>query len=178
MKKTEKDKGITLIALVITIIILLILAGISIATLTGENGLLVKANKAEKQTDIVDTKEQIKLEIMGNFDKKTTSYTNQDVIAAVAKITGNTVEENTESVQSKKGNSIDISDLWIEGNNTITFTLYGSWTGKTGEYTVPLNSIWNDDVLSIIDFYDIVGNNGFSTGFRRNSFRGHLSRCF
>lgn len=35
-------KGITLIALVITIIILLILAGITIATLTGENGILRK----------------------------------------------------------------------------------------------------------------------------------------
>ena len=39
-KKLEKAKGITLIALVITIIILLILAGVSIAMLTGPNGLL------------------------------------------------------------------------------------------------------------------------------------------
>ena len=38
----RKNKGITLISLVITIIILLILAGISIATLTGENGELNK----------------------------------------------------------------------------------------------------------------------------------------
>lgn len=38
----KKQKGITLIALVITIIVLLILAGISIATLTGENGILRK----------------------------------------------------------------------------------------------------------------------------------------
>ena len=39
MKKINmKEKGITLIALVITIIVLLILAGVTIATLTGENG--------------------------------------------------------------------------------------------------------------------------------------------
>ena len=44
MKLNLKErKGITLIALVITIIVLLILAGISIATLTGNNGLLSKA---------------------------------------------------------------------------------------------------------------------------------------
>ncbi len=44
--------GITLIALVITIIILLILAGISIATLTGENGLLGKAKNSAILTQI------------------------------------------------------------------------------------------------------------------------------
>ncbi len=43
------NKGITLIALVITIIVLLILAGISIAMLTGGNGLLTKAAEAEVQ---------------------------------------------------------------------------------------------------------------------------------
>lgn len=39
----KNEKGITVIALVITIIILLILAGVSIAMLTGENGLLRKS---------------------------------------------------------------------------------------------------------------------------------------
>ena len=43
----DKTKGITLIALVITIIVLLILAGISIATLMGENGIVEKAQKAK-----------------------------------------------------------------------------------------------------------------------------------
>ena len=38
----KKEKGITLIALVITIIVLLILAGVTVATLTGDNGLLTK----------------------------------------------------------------------------------------------------------------------------------------
>ena len=43
--KEKNDNGITLIALVITIIVLLILAGVSIATLTGENGLLRKSQQ-------------------------------------------------------------------------------------------------------------------------------------
>ena len=46
----EKINVITLIALVITIIILLILAGISIAMLTGENGILTKASTAKDET--------------------------------------------------------------------------------------------------------------------------------
>ena len=46
---TENDRGITLIALVITIIVLLILAGVTIATLTGENGLLRKNTKCSRR---------------------------------------------------------------------------------------------------------------------------------
>ena len=42
----KETEGITLIALVITIIVLLILAGITIATLTGDNGILTKTNEA------------------------------------------------------------------------------------------------------------------------------------
>ena len=44
----KKQKGITLIALVVTIIVLLILAGVSIATLTGDNGILTRASNAKE----------------------------------------------------------------------------------------------------------------------------------
>ena len=47
----KKEIGITLIALVITIIILLILAGVTIATLTGDNGILKNAGKAKEETE-------------------------------------------------------------------------------------------------------------------------------
>lgn len=46
----KEQKGITLVALVITIIILLILAGISIATLRGDNGLFTRAQQAKDAT--------------------------------------------------------------------------------------------------------------------------------
>ncbi len=49
--KPNKEKGITLIALVITIIVLLILAGVAIATLTGDNGVLTKAVSAKEKTE-------------------------------------------------------------------------------------------------------------------------------
>ena len=61
----NKNKGITLIALVITIIVLLILAGVSIAMLTGENGILSQAQKAGEQTDIGKEKEDIALAYNG-----------------------------------------------------------------------------------------------------------------
>lgn len=55
------QKGITLIALVITIIILLILAAISIATLTGENGLFNRAKQAKNNTLDAQNAENIAL---------------------------------------------------------------------------------------------------------------------
>ena len=52
-----KDKGVTILALTITIIILLILAGITITLLTGENGLIKNAGQAKKDTEISNEKE-------------------------------------------------------------------------------------------------------------------------
>ena len=62
-EKLRQQKGITLIALVITIIVLLILAGVTIATLTGENGILTRAADAKEQTEIASVKEQAQLDI-------------------------------------------------------------------------------------------------------------------
>lgn len=53
----RKERGITLIALVITIIVLLILAGISIASLTGKNGILSKANISKTETTKANAEE-------------------------------------------------------------------------------------------------------------------------
>lgn len=141
----KENKGITLIALVITIIILLILAGISIATLTGENGLLTKASKADKDADIADTKEQIKLEIMGSLDKETANYTNKNVIDAVDKITGVTVDENTPTVQTQKGNEVDISDLWEK-----VIYMLRIWDGGYAEIPFKSGQVWTEDFLESI----------------------------
>ena len=64
-KKTLKrnERGITLIALVITIVVLLILAGVSIAMLTGNNGILTQAQKAKSETEKAGDKEKIQLAV-------------------------------------------------------------------------------------------------------------------
>lgn len=63
MKKLNQ-RGITLIALVITIIVLLILAGVSIAMLTGQNGILTQAQKAKTTTANKSAEEKVKLAVM------------------------------------------------------------------------------------------------------------------
>ena len=65
----KTSNGITLIALVITIIVLLILAGVVIATLTGDNGILTKARTAQTTNDEEKAKEQIKIAVMGSYGK-------------------------------------------------------------------------------------------------------------
>ena len=55
------NKGITLIALVITIIVLLILAGVSVTMLTGNNGILTQAQNAKKETEEAQEDELRKL---------------------------------------------------------------------------------------------------------------------
>ena len=65
----KEQKGVTLIALVITIIVLLILAGVSIAMLTGDNGILTKASNSNETNSIAQIKEDVSLavsEIMAN----------------------------------------------------------------------------------------------------------------
>ncbi len=47
--KKEKNKGITIVALIVTIIVLLILAGVTLATLSGDNGILTKAKTAKEE---------------------------------------------------------------------------------------------------------------------------------
>ena len=66
----RKNKGITLIALVVTIIILLILSGISIASITSDNGILTNTKKAKFMTEVRNIDDQIQL---NEWDKEHSS---------------------------------------------------------------------------------------------------------
>ena len=61
MKNNKTSKGITLISLVVTIIILIILAGVTLGMLTGENGIIGKSKEAKFKTEMAELKEQLEL---------------------------------------------------------------------------------------------------------------------
>lgn len=63
----KNNKGITLIALVITIIVLLILAGVSIAMLTGENGILTQATTARDDTAKAEVADKVNMAIQAAY---------------------------------------------------------------------------------------------------------------
>ena len=61
MKKLKNKNGVTLIALAVTIIIMLILAGVTISTLTGNSGITTKASKAKNKSYLANIKEEYEL---------------------------------------------------------------------------------------------------------------------
>ena len=61
--KTKETMGITIISLVITIIILLILSGVTISIIVGENGILTKARLAKQMSEVSSEKEAIQLDV-------------------------------------------------------------------------------------------------------------------
>lgn len=104
-KALKRNKGITLIALVVTIIVLLILAGISINALAGHNGILNRAIEAKESTGIAQTEEAIKVAIMEAATKGLGTITDANLKEAL--------------------NSAGISNDKISGDET------NGWTVKT-----------------------------------------------
>ena len=128
----KNEKGITLIALVITIIVLLILAGVTISTLTGENGILTRASDANRETEIASVKEQAQLDIsnwiagkMENGEDATVD-TWEDIKTILDE--ANTDEENRyyvevteEGVETPSGYIVPIEELYTNSSENSDF---------------------------------------------------------
>ena len=125
MNKTKKNaRGITLIALVITTIVLLILAGVTIAALSGDNGILTRAKEAKEKTAQAQKEEEKTLSNMENmlgvynFKNVNKSDTNP----------GETVPENSSVLENDANEGIVIKDrnnnewVWVEVPKTTVFS--------------------------------------------------------
>ncbi len=112
LKKKEfvkRRKGITLIALVITIIVLLILAGISISMLAGDNSILNRAGQAREKNGTTGTKEQIQIATMSALSNGNGQIKDDDLRAEIKKnisgVTDNDITGNERNGwQVKKDN--------------------------------------------------------------------------
>ena len=94
-KIKKEQQAITLVALVITIVILLILAGISIASLTG-NGLFEKAKQSQEKHSSESAKEKLQMSLMNMATEKQTSknYDKNEYLTSQLKKEGFTVNDN------------------------------------------------------------------------------------
>ena len=133
----KKNKGITLIALVITIIVLLILAGVSIAMLTGQNGILSQAQNASTQTEIAEAKEQAQMDIMAwqseRLENGQDATLNDETVKTI--LTGKEyVKElkDTSFISTKGEHEIQYSDLYTNGNNQSGQTVVDGVTVPSG----------------------------------------------
>lgn len=138
----------------ITIIVLLILAAISIATLTGENGILTKAETAKRQTEIEEAKEQAKLDItdwIGDKLQKGESVDLNDSIVKTILSTGKKeyVKEarETDFTTKKSGYEIPYSELYNsakEEEGKITFSINAYDSSHGGTFEVESGTTWYD----------------------------------
>ena len=85
-KLKKGNRGITLIALVITIIILLILAAVTIGALSGDNGILKNAADAKQETEKAQIIEQAKIDILGKQADNTSAELEKNEIKEVLDI--------------------------------------------------------------------------------------------
>ena len=117
----KNEKGITLIALVITIIVLLIIAGVTIAMLTGENGILAQANKAKEQTNKSQNEEEVMLNNMSNLMEnyiESTEGFDSDANANKPKLAEGMLPVKYEGNKWVKADSDNTNKSWYEYGNT------------------------------------------------------------
>ena len=129
-KKTLKStNGITLIALVITIIVLIILAGISIGMLAGDNGILQKATLSKEKTERAEIIENAQMDILAKIsDKKGENLTQEELEAILT-----SGDYKTQGTLSNEENILD-----------------RILTSKDGKYQIPVSEIYSGNLSQAI----------------------------
>ena len=128
----KNAKGITLIALVITIIVLLILAGVSIAMLTGQNGILTQAQNAKTTNENKSAEEKVKLAIMAARSQSETGALDADkLIAEITNNYGGTASKTNDGFPIDA--TVDGKNFIIDSNGNIGVPQYRTGL-KVGDY--------------------------------------------
>ena len=180
-KSRKSTKGITLIALVITIIVLLILAAVSIATLTGQNGILTRADGAKRENEIASVKEQARLDISNYIVEKLRNGEDSTVNTPekVQEIlNGANTEENryydgyTETgVKTPNGYEVPYEELYTtgsDGEETISKTVEDLVAGDRVYYDTGNTNVGKEGVIECVVLYDKAYNeaNGRNYGIQ------------
>ena len=130
----EKNEGITLIVLVITIIILLLLAGITISTLMGDNGIINKSTEAKENSEKMYIDEKIELAIRNS-------------IGIDGSLQNESIKNNLNKIESIAGVPEEISDssypLKVTVNDKYSYIINKDGTLGEKEETENLKSLRN-----------------------------------
>ena len=124
-----QEKGITLIALVVTIIVLLILAGISISMLTGQNGILNRASEAQEKTGTAQTEELVKLSVTDALTQGLGSLTDVNLKTALNNNIGAGKYEISGDATSGWTVTVNGKEFKIDSTGKIGGTTSGGSTG-------------------------------------------------
>ena len=154
-KQMKNNKGITLVALVVTIIILIILAGISINMLVGTDGLITKAKQAKENIELAEIEEQTRLnEVYSQLDNQLVGTGNSFADQTIGTATSDKILKNytayvngelvTGTMTNKSGQTVTASTMEKSGNNLLV--------------TVPENGYYDNTSKVIVSANQILGN--------------------
>lgn len=164
----KRDTGITLIALVVTIVVLLILAAVSISMLTGENGIIIQAQNATIKNDNGTVSEALRLKLSEYMSNNEGKYVGDKIMLLKD---DNIIDENKiinivnlVGEQLKTGNGSDNKDVYkIEDNHLYYYDKNENKTdlgdlGDVGTLVIEsdesLFEISDDGTISLKDYDD------------------------
>lgn len=172
-KKEKNSKGITLLALIVTIIVLLILAGVTVATLTGDNGILTKVGEAKQKSNKAEVYEELQLAVLNSSIKRNGKIDTTDLKSELERL-GFTVIEKRDGSNgligyevSKRGFTFEINlstgeiidketEIANGGSNPVNSTFTITPTITNGTYS-GATSISNGKTVTIT----ITPNNAY-----------------
>ena len=112
LQKKNKELGITLIALAVTIIVMLILAGVTMAALTSENGIINQASKVKETSKVAKTEEEARLEYSNLIVEK--QMEGHGEVTELSDVIGKLEENGYETAEKDGKNYIKIGEYYYE----------------------------------------------------------------
>ena len=148
----KNKKGITLIALVVTIVVLLILAGVTISLLLDENGIIAKSKDARTETRVSQIEDEVGMWKQHNFINKESNQAQESADTMLASLisrkllTEDEIDREQELITIKKKDGTIVKEISY-GNVTINITKTPA-TEKSGAVVLTVDSV---DGLTKID---------------------------
>ena len=141
LQALKSNLGITLIALIITIIVLLILAGITLNMVIGENGIFAKATNAKNKTEVAQYEEELRMSVLEMQTDEATKGTTFNM---------GTIRKNLKQKIQELQNTDDIEITSVEESETIEgiykgyeFTIDEKYVAHIGEKTTGIRILTN-----------------------------------
>ena len=139
--KTKETRGITIISLVVTIVVLLILAGVSISTLVGENGVVDNAKKIQNDTYYQIASEEVnQLVLEHKLTKKDETLEEFLTSKVPSRIDGVTRKDDNTLIVKKNGYEIEVEVKAESKKLTLDVVPYvGTYDGQTHDMLTSVN---------------------------------------
>ena len=145
--KTKETRGITIISLVVTIVVLLILAGVSISTLVGENGVVDNAKKIQNDTYYQIASEEVnQLVLEHKLTKKDETLEEFLTSKVPSRIDGVTRKDDNTLIVKKNGYEIEVEEVKAE-SQTLTLDVVpyvGTYDGQPHDMLTSVNVLPSD----------------------------------